>query len=77
MRVQRVLVLPEFEQHQPVRIERALEHLELLAARLLHHLFAAGAERRRELRAFAGRRGEGDDQANRHRVCSRAENWLD
>jgi len=54
MHVERGLILPQFQQHQLVGVERALEHLELLAARLFRHVGAAMPENGEQVGALAG-----------------------
>src|SRR5271169_6830721 len=70
--VKRGLVLPQFEQDQRVRIEDALEHLELFAAGILPGNLAARLHRLCEFGAFAGCRVERDDEPDRHGLSSRA-----
>ena len=62
MDIQRGLVRPKLQQHQLVRVDGALEHLELLAARLLHDFGATGAEHTGQFGAFFGGRIKGDDK---------------
>src|SRR5882724_1396091 len=64
--IQSRLVGPALEQSQAVRVHAALKDLELLAARLLHHLRAAALVRFRELRPFAGDGGDRHDESDRH-----------
>src|SRR5207245_795202 len=64
--VQSRLVGPALEQGQAIRVHGALKDLELLAARLFHHLGAAALVGFRELRPFAGHGGDRHDESDRH-----------
>src|SRR4051794_13844310 len=64
--VERRLIGPQFEQGELVRVERALENLELLAAGLGHALLAARLHRLRQFGPFAGRRGDRNDESDGH-----------
>src|SRR5204863_5029688 len=66
MSVERRLVGPAFEQNQLVRVERTLEHLELLAAGFLHALLATRAVCLRELGPFSRCSRDRDYKANCH-----------
>src|SRR5262249_58703163 len=70
VRVERRLIDPTLEQGQAVGIHRALEDLELLAARLLHHLSAPALLPLRELRALARYGGGRHHESGRHRSIS-------
>src|SRR3984893_10867032 len=66
MGVEGPLIAPPLEQCQLVRIERALEHLELLAARLFHAFLAARLIRLRELSTLPRCGSDRDNQSYRH-----------
>ena len=66
MGVEGRLVDPALEQGQAIGVHRALKDLELLAARLLHHLGAAALVRLRELRPLARHGGDRHHESDRH-----------
>src|SRR3954452_3542119 len=66
VRVERRLIAPQFKQRQLVGVERALENLELLAARFLHTCLAARLHRPRQFGPLAGRGGDRDDESDGH-----------
>src|SRR5689334_18684465 len=76
MGVERGLVGPTFQQDQLVRGERTLKNLELLAAGLLHALFATRPESLRKLGPFSRFGRDRDDESNCHNpsyACARRE----
>src|SRR5579883_690828 len=65
--IERGLIGPPFEQGELIRIEHALEYLELLTTGLLHDLPAAALIELGQLAAFPRRGGDCHDQSQRHR----------
>src|SRR5688572_20262983 len=70
MDVQRCLVAPAFQDRQFVRVDHALEQLELFTAGLFHHLCAARLVGLRQLRPFSRCRVDRYNESNRHIVSS-------
>jgi hypothetical protein len=64
MHIQSSLVRPSFQDRKLVRIDDALENFKLLAARLARNFRAPSFVEFRELRTFAWRGIDSNDQSN-------------